>query len=338
LLELVPYMSGVEYLPVAVAERPLDIVPALRKAGLDPRTLGATGPYDTRWVGRIRSLVKSEQPDVLHFHNPVASAGARIGTLGLPAPVVSTEQSLWEAYSPASRLANALTLWRDEVTVAVSRASSDSIRRSPFGRRADVRIIHNAVDPDRVVRDAASEPGVEVPPGSYGTVTHLRYRKGADVLAGAAAILEREFPGRKCLIAGGGPMRDAIRRKVTGTRTVELLGIRSDARSIIKRLEVFVLPSRHEGLPLALLEAMALGRPIVATTVGGVPEVLDQSTAVLVAPGDPRALADGIGGLLRDPDRAKRLGEAAEKAVRERVHVRDSAIQLRDVYDEVLTR
>ncbi|MEX1045847.1 MAG: glycosyltransferase family 4 protein [Actinomycetota bacterium] len=338
LLELLPHMGGVEFIPVAVSAASTELEPSLRKAGLEPKTLGAGGPYDARWLGRIRSIVKSARPDILHLHNPVSSAGARISTLGLPSPIITTEHNVWESYHPASRWAAALTLWRDDATIAVSEAVARSIRRSIFGRGADVVVIRNGIDAGVVATDAEPEPGVDVPPGSFGTVTHLRHRKGVDVLIRAAAILERTEPGRKCLIAGEGPLGDRLSEQARSVKSVEFLGIREDARSMIRSLDVFVLPSRYEGLPLVLLEAMALARPIVATTAGGVPEVLDDSCGVLVPPGDPVALADAIAGLLREPDRAAELGVNARKAVEARGDIRRTARELSGIYESVLAR
>ena len=339
-LELAPYLPDVEFLPVAVSAAPLDAEPALREAGFEPRTLGAGNSFDFAWVRRLRRLIQKERPDVVHLHNPVAAAGGRIAARGLNVPIVTTEHNVWETYHLASRFANAATFVRNDAVIAVSQAVGRSILASRTGRRHAelIRVIRNGIDTDVVRREGLEPPATEIPPGSYGTVTHLRHRKGVDVLIEAAAALRKAFPGRRCLVGGIGPLERRLRRQShTSGDAVEFLGLRTDARRILHALDVVVIPSRHEGLPLVLLEAMALGRPIVATRVDGIAEVLEDGvTGLLVPAEDPAALALALARLFREPELGGRLGSAARDAVERRFHARETAAAIGRVYRDVM--
>ncbi|MGH7443780.1 MAG: glycosyltransferase, partial [Longimicrobiales bacterium] len=121
--------------------------------------------------------------------------------------------------------------------------------------------------------------------------------------------------------------------------SILLLGVRSDVRQLLELCTVFVFPSLWESFGLAALEAMASARPVIASSVGGVPEIIeDGKTGVLVPTHDPGALAAAVKRLLRSPDQARDLGAAARSAVQEKFDVLRSVTQLEAVYTSVLSR
>jgi len=152
-----------------------------------------------------------------------------------------------------------------------------------------------------------------------GTVSFLRSEKGMDVLIDAMCLLKKEFPLVCCLMVGAGQERqkllDQIReRNLEGT--VVLTGFREDIPELLKVMDVFVLPSLEEGMPQSLLQAMAMERAVVASSVGGVPEVIrNGETGLLVQPRDPAALAHQIAWLLREPDQSKAMGQAGRQVI-----------------------
>jgi glycosyltransferase involved in cell wall biosynthesis len=154
------------------------------------------------------------------------------------------------------------------------------------------------------------------------TVAHVRPGKGIDDLLGAAALLCRERPDVTFRIAGDGSLRGALeaRRDALGlTECVHFLGHVSDIPALLRESGVFAFPSLMEASPNAVIEAMAAGLAVVATDVGGIPEVVERErTGVLVPPGDPRALARELGSLVGDRERCERLGLAARAAIRAR--------------------
>jgi glycosyltransferase involved in cell wall biosynthesis len=148
-----------------------------------------------------------------------------------------------------------------------------------------------------------------------GTVANLRATKGyPDLLLAARAVIDR-LPNVRFVAVGRGPLEDELRaehaRLGLGTR-FEFVGFRPDAVPVMSAFDVFCLPSHHEGLPVALMEALALGLPAVVTRVGGVAElVTDGDDAVIVPPGQPDALADALIALAQDPVRRDALGRRA---------------------------
>ena len=315
LLELLDHLEDFEFHPAIVADEPRELEHAFSAAGIPATFLGARGPFDVRWVARFVELRRRIGPDVIHLHNPYPATGGRVASAFSRTPIVYTEHNVWSRYHPLTRASNALTLPLTDRIVAVSEPVRRSIVSSRLGRVVAGRteVIHNGIDVMRVKEDAAKE-GAMLPRPSYGAVGHLRFSKGADVLVRAAAIIERRLPEAAGFMVGGGEHDARIRslKAELGIQRLELLGVRTDARRLMGQFDVFVVPSRQEGLPLALLEAMALERPIVATTVGGIPDVLTHGEdALLVPPEDPHALAEAILRLLTDVSLATSLGGAA---------------------------
>ena len=155
-----------------------------------------------------------------------------------------------------------------------------------------------------------------------GNVAALVPHKGQRHLIEAAALVVRQVPDARFVIAGEGELRQALERQIKEhhlEKHVLLAGFRPDVLSVHKAFDIFVMSSVTEGLGTSLLDAMACARPIVATTAGGIPEVVaDGETGLLVPPRDHHALADAIVRLLNDSDLRRRLGEAGLARVRER--------------------
>jgi glycosyltransferase involved in cell wall biosynthesis len=149
-------------------------------------------------------------------------------------------------------------------------------------------------------------------------VARLTERKGFKHLFEAVRLLADQGRTLRCLVVGGGASKEKIAAlknyaaSLGVSEQILLTGRRSDIPDILSLLEVFILPSLAEGLGRSMLEAMAAGRAIVATTVGGIPEAIeDGKSGILVPPGDPRALAQAIGLLLDNPLKARELGRAS---------------------------
>jgi glycosyltransferase involved in cell wall biosynthesis len=141
--------------------------------------------------------------------------------------------------------------------------------------------------------------------------------KGHEYLIRATPEILKQHPGATIVIVGDGEERQILKKLTESlgvAGTVQFTGHREDVASLIAGMDLFVLPSLNEGMGRVLVMAMALGKPIVATSVGGVPELLGHGEAgVLVPAADPKALADAVAALLRDPERARRLGEAGRR-------------------------
>jgi glycosyltransferase involved in cell wall biosynthesis len=275
---------------------PSPYIAYLARAGIEHVILPDRGPFDiSPLIALVRSL-REWQPDIVQSHNYRTTVMAFLMRLGRPAwPWIaffhgSTSED-WKVRL-YNRIDRALLPRADCLVVM-----SDRHRAEFSATRRRVEVIHNAVVPLPV--EAApvdfrhvSDRGAAL----VGVIGRLSPEKGVDVLLRAAALLPR---GTVCLvIAGDGPQRDALERQAAEAGladSVHFLGTVGDVGSLYPQLDLVVLPSRSEGLPNVLLEALRADIPVVATSVGAVTEVLhDRAAGEVVPPDDPAALARGI--------------------------------------------
>jgi glycosyltransferase involved in cell wall biosynthesis len=318
----------VEYEVAYVNREQDELVPAMAALGTPVHPLGASNNADLRWMLALRKLVTKRRYDVVHFHLPYAAALGQVVLSSLPRSkrpgVVYTEHSLWDRARLVNRFVLRASLLRNERLIAVSQASYDALP-APLRRRATT-VVHGVelsradslvADRDKMRSRVRSEVPMADDELLFMMVANLRPEKGYDVLLEAArAIADRGLPIRFAAV-GRGPLsaelhtrRDAL---ALGDR-FHFLGQRGDVLELLAGADAFVLASRHEGLPVVLMEATSVGLPIVATSVGGVPQVLDDEVdAILVPPGDAGRLAGAIERLASDPQLRARLARNARR-------------------------
>jgi glycosyltransferase involved in cell wall biosynthesis len=196
--------------------------------------------------------------------------------------------------------------------VANSAAAAAQLRREGVPARK-IRTISNGVDCERFLPVRAADRPIR----RVATVANLRPEKGYDTLIAAAALVVAARPDTEFLFVGGGPLDASLRREVASRglgSQVQFLGERSDVAGLLASSDLFVLPSRSEACPNAVLEAMAVGLPLVASRVGGVPELVESGVnGLLVEPDRPDALASAMLDLMRRPQFASALGVAARQ-------------------------
>jgi glycosyltransferase involved in cell wall biosynthesis len=234
--------------------------------------------------------------------------------------VLVTEHNRWPRHAAATRWANRLTMPLDDADVAVS----DDVRNSmPRKLRTDVEVLVHGVALDEVRSHAGDRASARAELRTAPRevlaviVANLRREKGYDVLLAAADHLRRTDPSSpvRFVSVGQGPLEAQLRARHAalglGDRFL-FLGYQPDALRWLAAADLFVLSSRHEGLPVALMEALALGVPVVATEVGGIPQaVTDGVEGLLVPPDRPEKLAAAVATLADDPTRRQAMGEAA---------------------------
>jgi glycosyltransferase involved in cell wall biosynthesis len=193
-------------------------------------------------------------------------------------------------------------------------------------------VIHNGVELPRATAEESRS-------GPCRLLTVGRLQAPKDPLTLVRALAELARPG-EAVIAGDGPDRPAVEsevRRLGLESVVRLAGERNDVEELLAAADLFVLSSRSEGLPLSILEAMAAGLPVVASSVGGVPElVVEGETGLLVPPGDPHALAAAIERLLDDSALRRRLGAAGRTRVSEHFDLASARRAHLDLYRTVL--
>lgn len=322
------------------------LVDELEDCGVATICLGSSGSADPRWLWRLRKLLRAEPVDVVHAHSPLAAVGARlvVRTLRDRPQVVTTEHNVWASHTRATSLANTLTAALDDARFAVSGAVRDSM---PPRIRSTTEVIRYGIDVDAVRSDRDARDRIRqslaIAPHEIvvGTVANLRPTKAYPDLLETARLVLAEHADVRFVAVGQGPQEQEIRRIHShlglGDRFL-LLGYRSDATRVMSGFDVFCLASRHEGLPIALMEAIALGLPVVTTDVGGIRElVVDGAEALIVPPAEPQELARALKAVVADADRRARMARAAD-ARSDEFSVEQAVRRMESVYAEISRR
>lgn len=268
---------------------------------------------DLRTVRQLRLAAKQWKPDVVHAHGVKAALLTLFAfPTGRP-PVVVTYHNVWHGGPLSAPLR--LLAPRAAASIAVSGAVRDSLARHGV-RVAHPEVIRNGVDP-------AAFPDVKTgrPPHPFTALFmgRLTEEKGIPVLLEAVEAAG-EGPAISLVIAGDGPLRSRVEQAAArNAGRVRYVGHVSEVLTAYRQADVVVMPSLSEGLPMTALEAMACGLPLVASRVGGLPEVVaDGETGLLVPPGDPSALAAALRVLAADPVRAAAMGDVGRARVADR--------------------
>jgi glycosyltransferase involved in cell wall biosynthesis len=289
---------------------------------------GPRGLKDPAWVVRLRRMARDI--DIVHFHSPAVAAIARpvLRSMRRRPLLVSTEHNVWGSHARPTRLVNALTLPLDDVRWAVSEEVISS-SWAPWRRNTEVLVHGIPREPLQQRRGERAhvrgEQGWAESDVVVTVVANMRAHKDYPTLFEAAARAMADEPRLRFVSVGQGPLEEQLRALLRtwnlGDRFV-MLGYHRDPAAVLAASDVFTLSSRHEGLPISLLEAMALGLPPVVTAVGanaaGVKDkvVTDGVDGIVVDPGRADLLASAYVRLARDADLRTRLGDAAaERAV-----------------------
>ncbi|HUH12246.1 MAG TPA: glycosyltransferase family 4 protein [Longimicrobiales bacterium] len=302
----------------------------LEASGVERLDLGATRLVDPAALLRLRRLLRDGGFDLVHAHGQDAAVMAHWARRLARFRLVITRHVLEEpagSWRERARARAALRALRAaDAVVAVSRGTVQGLVTGGVTPRR-IEVIPNGIDLERfdpadtaaagrAIRAAyAHEPGAVV----VLVPAVLRAGKGHPVLLEAIPGVRERVPGAVFLLAGGGPLAEEIAVAAKGAGpAVRMLGHREDMPALMAAADAVCLPSRAEALPTVLLEAAAAARPVVASRVGGVPEVVEHGrTGLLVPPGDPAALATALLELLEAPARRRALGEAALIRARE---------------------
>jgi glycosyltransferase involved in cell wall biosynthesis/SAM-dependent methyltransferase len=284
-------------------------------------------------IFRLRTLLRERGISIFQTHGARSNFYGRLaGQLaGTPVIISTVHNSLYDY--PVGRLRKAVYLALDRLSAPLAHCIlcvAESHRRELVGRYRlppeQVVTIPNSVDlgrfrPAESGRQVRKELGISDDAPVIGIVGRLTSQKGHGVLLRALPMLAREHPALRCLVVGDGDLRNELmglaNRLGVQDRCI-FMGVRRDIPAVLSALDVLVVPSLSEGMPYVVLEGMASGKPVVATAVNGIPEVIeDRVTGRLVPRQDSGALAGAIGELLADPESAEAMGRAARRRVEE---------------------
>ena len=315
------------------------LVPDLEKNGVEVKLLGGLRGLDLRTPARLRRYVAENRIGLIHAHLPAAGILARLVS---PVPIIYTEHNLVSSYRPLTRLLNRASYFRNRAVTAVSARVADEVARY---RGPKAEVVENGVSMEVDANQiAAVRAEVDLRAGRR-LVVHvgnIRPYKGHAHLVQTARWLCDQGARVEIVSIGGEKnpgdlerIRDLARQaKVEGT--IRFLGRRPEARAFLALADVVVNPSDVEGLPVSLLEAMSLGRPVVATAVGGVPDLIEDGVSgLLVPPADPERMGQAVMRVLEDPDLAARLGRRGRELVEASYGLRPMVEAFETIYDRV---
>jgi glycosyltransferase involved in cell wall biosynthesis len=319
----------------------------LRAVGIEPVNLGVSGRPSVSHLRAMRSHIRAVRPDLVHTHLGTADLIGGIAARSLGIPSVSTIHAVTQRRTGGVERAKAELFglsqrWCAARVIAVSESARNAYLRHNRGMGKRVVRIHNGIDVAPTPGAGAAvrrELGFGADDLLVGMVSALRPEKGHDVAIEAIARLRGRFPRLRLLIAGQGPSAAELAR-LAGTLgdSVVLAGRRTDVMGVFDALDLCLHPSRMDAFPTTLLEALAASVPVVASAVGGIPEIVDDGlTGVLVpAPPSVETLAGVLGGLLADPDRRRTLADAGRHSYLERFTAGPWIERTRALYDDVL--
>ena len=296
-------------------------------------------------VLEIQRRLRELKPDIVHTFLLTASLYGRLAAILAGVPIViGTEVNIYENKRPHHALAERLLMRGTDRVVVSAESVRDFYIKQVHAAPAKVDVIYNAVDFSQLQTTTSREAlraSVGVPAGAplAGIIARLTEQKAHRYLFEAMA----STPGLEAthlLVVGDGELRDELRamsERLGLSARVHFLGGRRDLGDLLAAIDVFVMPSLWEGLPLSMVLAMGAGLPVVATRVAGIPEVVqDGTTGLLVPPADAPAFGAALARLIADPGLRQEMGAAASAFVRPRFGIDGYVASVSDLYDRLL--
>lgn len=293
---------------------------------------------DFKAIKEIRANIKEIRPDIIHIHGTRGGILARLAAIGLKYPVIYTEHLWTKDYQLGGRISHRsqlIGLWFLDMfttlTIAVSEAVKDFLIKSQITRPEKVLVIYNSTEPPK--KKAQPFKGKNTLIASIGT---LNEQKGMQYLIQAMSRVLREFPRTELMIIGQGSYKTKLEKLIKRMKLaskIKLTGFVKDVYDELEKVDIYVQPSVSESFGLAILQAMSMGLPIVATNTGGIPEVVTSGkTGILVEAKKPEALASGLLELLRDHKKAQKMGKLGAEDAKIKFNLKDMIIDLETVY------
>ena len=307
---------------------------------LDVISMGSR--LDLKAIKRIRKIIKHVKPNIIHVHGTRAGALGRLASVGTNIPVVYTEH-IW---THNFKLNNSLLGFFHHIggwfldlftvkNIAVSNAVKEFMVETNISYAEKIVVIYNGIEPTKVRADIFNDDQ-NILIGTVGTLYPL---KGFQFLIQALPAIRQEFPEVKLEIIGEGAYKKALVREV-GRRKMEkfvkFAGFQTDIEKSLAKLDLYVQPSISESFGLAIVQAMSVGLPVVATRTGGIPEVVTEGkSGLLVKAGSHKELSKAIITVLRDRTMARKMGEFARRESVTRFNLKDMIEEVEKLYEEM---
>lgn len=316
----------------------------LEDSGIGVTCLNVGKMFDPRSVTRLRRLIKSKEIDLIHSHLPWSSIVARAANRKIGLPHIYTEHGRWERLNRLTRIWNRRTMQALDKTIAVSQSVADSMI-VPTGHVLEV--IENGIDPSPFEscesnrEDSRRMLGIQHDESLILSVANLSPVKGHELLIDALPHVISQHGNVRLLLAGQTRGRDEAlihRANSLGVSAyLELLGPRDDIPELLAAADVCAISSHSEGLPISLLEAMASGTPVVSTSVGGIPSVLEHGVSGMLVNGrEPARYGEALNKVLAEKSLRTTLAENATAVVQSRFHVQSMVSKTEEIYFQSL--
>ena len=330
----------------------------LREVGIKIEPLDMTSRYNLGTISQLKKIIETKNIQIVHSQDGRADFFARIaGKIANVPIIISSVAMLVEGYD--------VNIFRKVLYILMDRWSERCVDK--FIVLSEVLrhtlIERHGIEPEKIVKiyngieideyKPNNERGIRIEDSGLrkefgfrndvpviGTIGRLVWQKGFEYLIKAIPKIVKDLPEAKFLIVGEGPLREKLEelgKRLKVKDNIIFTGFRSDIKEILASIDVLVMPSLLEGLPMVLLEGMAMAKPIVATNIDGISEVLENGkTGLLVPPKDTDTLAEAIIEILNNKTKASHLGQNARKIVEEKFSVEKMVEQIEWVYEGLL--
>lgn len=347
LLSLVENLDREKFEPVVLSFTDGPMVDKFKEMGVPAYIIQTERPFDFRVWGRVRRLMEAEQIDIVHAHGTRANSNMFYAAGRLKLPLVYTCHG-WSFHQDQRPLVKKIRIMgervltsRATVNICVSNANSEEGKKH-FGDRFKPVVIQNSVDtrkfnPERNFKDVRREFGIKDTEILFSFIARFTWQKQPLVLIKAFAAAAKENEHLRLLMVGDGEQKPEALELIKNlgiAGKVILETFRQDVPDILAATDVFVLPSLWEGLPVALLEAMAMARPIVATRVDGTAEVIENKVSGLLVEtlGLETNLKEAMVTLGKDPALRKSIGQGALSRIRDHYNVQTMTLRNQEIY------
>ena len=299
-------------------------------------------------VRKIAAYVRRHKIQLIHCHLPWAGMAARLVGKLTGVPVVYTEHNKWERYHKLTYYMNKLSFSYQQRVIAVSAEVANSIKTNYSKAKPQVLVVSNGADTAKYARVQPAENDIRKQLNIPATATVIgitcvfRVQKRLGAWLDIAKALHEKHPDTYFIIVGDGPLRDEIHAKAKALGTdkyVFFAGLQAETRPYFTAMDMFMMSSEFEGLPIALLEAMSMNCVPVCTAAGGIPEVIkDGVNGLLVPVEQPMQLVDRLSQLIQQPDRVAQMKQAARETVINSFSMKKMVTELEEIYNNLINK
>lgn len=322
----------------------------LIKQGVPLRILDLNNYYNPLRIAALARMMKKEKFHIIHTHGYFAGTFGRFAAIlaGISVIIAHVHSTYYEYGRRNLLIERFLSCFTDRI-ICISQAVEKFVTVNEKIRKEKTRLIYNAVTPpdklldDHLRRKMRASLGLDAETTVIAVVASLTANKGHGILLTAFKEIFLSQPSARLLIVGDGPLREQIEastRQLMIDQAVVFTGIRKDVFDLLQLSDIFVLPTQiREGLGVALIEAMAVGLPVIGTNIGGIPEVIEEGeNGFLVSPGSSKQLAEAIRMLVDDQALRLGMGNRGRQMYEEKFTMSKMKELVETMYDELLCK